>query len=260
MSVSTLYIDRKSLLHNWHPLTNLLLALLGLASASLLSSLETVAALFLFIHIPLAVIARIFLPFLKSIFFIIWPFVLSLSIIQGFFSPGEKVLFSFASFSFTQEGLLAGLSIALRILVALSAMILLMMSTRPDRLMLALREKGLPNAIAYIVLTALQIFPRFQDRARVILDAQQARGLELDVPFIRRLPLLIPVISPLILSSIIDVEERAMALESRAFNYPGPKTQLTQLFDSPSQKIFRSLLLVIIFVLFGARFIGWLPQ
>ena len=139
-------------------------------------------------------------------------------------------------------------------------MILLMMSTRPDRLMLALREKGLPNAIAYIVLTALQIFPRFQDRAKEILDAQQARGLDLKVPFFRRLTLLIPVISPLILSSIIDVEERAMALESRAFNYSGPKSHLTPLIDSFPQKLFRSLLLVSMFYLLFARIIGLIAQ
>lgn len=260
MSQSSLFLERPSWLHRWHPLTKLLLALLGLVIASLLPKIEWLAAYFLLIQIPLAAMGRFLAPFIKSILIVIGPFFLSLAIIQGFFSPGEEVLFSLASFTFTQEGLLTGLSIAMRILVALSATILLMMTTRPDKLMLALREKGLPNAIAYIALTALQIFPRFQDRAKVILDAQQARGLELNVPILRRLTLLIPMISPLILGSIINVEERAMALESRAFNYPGPKTQLTPLLDSPSQKIFRSLLLVIIFVLLGARIIGWFPQ
>jgi energy-coupling factor transporter transmembrane protein EcfT len=135
-----------------------------------------------------------------------------------------------------------------------------MMSTRPDRLMLALREKGLPNAIAYIVLTALQIFPRFQDRANVILDAQQARGLELQVPIFRRLPLLVPMISPLLLSSIVDVEERAMALESRAFNFPGKKSQLLLLQDSAAQKVLRFSLLVAILALIITRIFGLFPQ
>ena len=233
---------------------------MGLVIAVLIPKIEWVAAYFVFMQIPLAALGRILSPFFKFIFIVIWPFILSLAIIQGFFAPGVKILFSFASFSFTQEGLLAGLSIALRILVALSATILLMMSTRPDKLMLALREKGLPNAIAYIVLTALQIFPRFQDRAKVIIDAQQARGLELEVPFFRRITLLIPMISPLILGSIIDVEERAMALESRAFNYPGSKTHLTQLHDSQPQRIFRSLLLVTMFILLAARIVSWWPQ
>jgi energy-coupling factor transport system permease protein len=253
MRASSLFLDRQSPLHRWHPLTNLLIALLGLVIASMLTSLEWVAAYFVLVQISLSVSGQIFAPFIKSIFFVIWPFILSLAIIQGFFSPGEEILFTLSSFTFTQEGLFAGLSFALRILVALSAMILLIMTVRPDRLMQALREIGLPKSIAYIVLTALQIFPRFQDRANVILDAQQARGLEMQVNWICRIPLLVPMISPLLLSSIVDVEERAMALESRAFNYPGQRSQLSQLLDSQSQKLFRALLLLAVAALLLSR-------
>lgn len=259
MRASSLFLERQSPLHRWHPLTNLLLALLGLAVAAVIPNVEWVAAYFIFVQMPLAILGSLLRSFAKATFMVIWPFILSLAIIQGFFSPGKHILFSLAAFSFTSEGLLAGLSIALRILVALSATILLMMSTRPDKLMLALREKGMPNAIAYIVLTSLQIFPRFIDRANIILDAQQARGLELEVPLYRRLPLLLPMISPLLLSSIVDVEERAMALESRAFNFPGPKSQLDQLHDSLSQRLFRTLLLVVMPALLLARILGVYP-
>jgi energy-coupling factor transport system permease protein len=119
-----------------------------------------------------------------------------------------------------------------------------MLTTRPDKLMLALRQKGLPESLAYIVLTALQIFPRFQDRARVILESQQARGLEIEVNFLRRLRLLVPMVAPLILGSIVDVEERAMALEARAFNHPGAKTSWLELEDDARQRLLRAALLL----------------
>jgi energy-coupling factor transport system permease protein len=64
------------------------------------------------------------------------------------------------------------------------------------------------------------------------------------VNFVRRLRLLLPLVGPLILGSIVDVEERAMALEARAFSHPAPKTSLLTLQDSRGQAAVRVLLLL----------------
>ena len=37
---------------------------------------------------------------------------------------------------------------------------------------------------------------------------------------------------PLILSSLVDVEERALAIEARAFNHPGLKTSLAEIAEA----------------------------
>lgn len=253
-----MFLDRQSIVHRWHPLTKAALALLGLVAAAALPDAGWALLYFTLIQVPLAAMARILGPFLRSAGLVIWPFALSLALIQGFFTPGTTDLFSLGNFTFTLEGLQAGLSVAARLLLALGATLQLMLSTRPDRLMLALRELGLPNAIAYIVLTALQIFPRFQERASVILDAQQARGLELQVNIFRRLPLLVPMVSPLILGSIVEVEERAMALETRAFNHPGERSQLESLEDSSVQRVSRWVLLALCVGLITTRLMGWL--
>jgi energy-coupling factor transport system permease protein len=129
-------------------------------------------------------------------------------------------------------------------LLALSGTLLLMLTTRPDHLMEALSQRGLPRWLSYVVLTALQIFPSFQQRASVILEAQQARGLNLKGSLFRRMRLLVPLIVPLILSSIVDVEERAMALEARAFSRAGAKTSLLVLDDSFGQRLLRWLLVL----------------
>jgi len=250
---SSLFIERPSPVHAWHPLTKSSLALLGLVFAAALTDVTWLLIYFALFQLPLAAYAQIFSNFIRATFLVIWPFTISLAIIQGFFSPGERILFSMGTFNFTLEGLHAGLAVVARLLVALGATLQLMLTTRPDRLMLAFRELGLPNAIAYIVLTALQIIPRFLDRANVILDAQQARGLELQVNLLRRLPLLVPIVSPLILGSIVEVEERAIALETRAFNHPGPRTQLENLSDSTSQKFLRWAILALCLTLIAFR-------
>jgi len=51
----------------------------------------------------------------------------------------------------------------------------------------------------------------------------------------------------------VDVEERAMALESRAYTAPGPKTSLRELVDTTGQRIARWLMLLGIAALIVGR-------
>jgi len=252
MRGGSIYIERTSGLHRLHPLTKVALTALCFASAAALPSLAWLLALFVGLLLPLAIWGRLTAAFLKSCLLVVGPFVISLTIIQGFFSGGETVLFRLGRFAFTQEGLLAGLTFAARLLVALGGTLLLMQSTPQAQLMQALTERGFPPRLAYVVLTAIQIFPSFQDRAQVIIDAQQARGLELQSGLLSRVRLLLPMVGPLILGSVMDVSERAMALEARAFSSPAPKTSLHSLADSASQRILRWLL-----VLAAAALLAW---
>jgi energy-coupling factor transport system permease protein len=254
MQHGTLYIEGRDGLYQFHPLSKLALVSFFLVAAATSPNLFYLLAVFLLLLLPLAAISGLLRPFLKTSLVIIIPFLISLAIIQGFFTAGHTVLLQLGRFTFTLEGLLAGGTAAARILVALGGALLLMLCTRPDYLMLALTQRGLPNSLAYIVLTSIQIFPRFQDRARVIQEAQQARGLELQVNLVKRLQLLAPLIGPLVLGSIVDVEERAMALEARAFSRPGPRTSLLTLHDSFTQRVLRTLLLLAMLALVAWRF------
>ncbi len=121
---------------------------------------------------------------------------------------------------------------------------MLSLATRPDRLMIALSQRGLPGSLTYIVLSTLQIVPRFQTRAQTILDAQRSRGLETGGNLLQRSKALLPLVVPLVLGSFIDIEERAIALEARGFSRQGKKTSFVQLEDSRSQRAIRLLVLL----------------
>ena len=56
--------------------------------------------------------------------------------------------------------------------------------------------------------------------------AQRARGLDTEGSIWRRVRGLVPIVAPVILGSIAEVEERTMALEARAFTRPGRRTLL----------------------------------
>lgn len=124
--------------------------------------------------------------------------------------------------------------------------------------MLALIEKGVPHSISYVVLTALQVVPRFQAKANTILDAQRSRGLETEGNLLVRFRALLPLIQPLLLGSIVDIEERAIALEVRAFGRSGPKTSLLVLHDTALQRVVRVLLILASLAVVAWRVYLWL--
>lgn len=248
---------RPSGLHELHPLTKLTLMLLVIIAGAALPTPLLVLAVFPVVLVPLAAMARRLGTFLRTCLQIMWPFVVSLVLIQGFFTPGPTVLLQIGPLRFTLEGLRVALLFSARLLVGLGAATLLMLVTRPDALMRGLVQRGLPNQIAYIIAAALQIVPTFQARARTILDAQRSRGLETEGAITVRLRALAPLVGPLILSSLMQIEERAIALEARAFSRPGRRTSLVTLGDSRLQALARWLMLLLCVALIAARLTVW---
>ena len=244
-------------LHALHPLTKLTLMLLALVAAAAMPTTLAVLAVFLGLLLPLAAWGRCLGAFLRTCLRVMTPFFISLVLIQGFFTPGPTALLRLGPFRYTLEGLLVALLFSSRLLVGLGAATLLMMVTRPDALMRALVARGLPNQIAYIVVTALQIVPTFQARAHSILDAQRSRGLETEGRLIVRLRAFAPLVGPLILSSLMEIEERAIALEARAFNRAGRRTSLISLRDTRGQALLRRVLLLAGLALVAARLMLW---
>jgi len=240
----SLFFPGETGLHSLHPLTKAAITGFSLIVAAVMPLYWMVAIYFALVLLPLALWGRIGKRFLATCAKVIWPFMLSLFPIQGFFAPGHTVLFEIGQFTYTIEGMLLAMDYTVRILVGISAALLLMFVTRPDHLMQALVERGVPHQLGYIVVTTLQIIPRFQAKAQMILNAQRSRGLETEGSLTHRLRMLLPLVGPLILGSIIDIDERAVALEARAFNFASVKTHLYSLHDSRMQVRLRRIALL----------------
>jgi energy-coupling factor transport system permease protein len=168
------------------------------------------------------------------------PITISLILVQGFFFPqAEDVLFTIGPLAFKSEGLYFGAVIITRLALILMATLILVRTTVPADLALALTQIGIPREIAYIILSAMQLVPRMRAKAESITNAQRARGLATEGNVVVRIRALFPLIAPLITSALQETEERALALEVRAFRAPGPKTSWRQLQDSTAQRVAR---------------------
>jgi energy-coupling factor transport system permease protein len=254
----SLFIPRVSGMHRLHPLTKLALAGLGLVLGLFLPGIWLTYAAFVALILPLAMWGKVLQPFINAVLKTVLPFAVSLVLVQGLFWPGGTPVLEVGPLSFKEEGLFFAARGTGRILMVVSSFLLLTFTTRADELMLTLSQNGVPNSIAYIMLTTLQIVPRFQAKANTILDAQRSRGLETEGSLMTRARALLPLVQPLLLGSIVDIEERTIALEVRAFGRPGPKTTLLVLHDTRLQWFARRLIIFTALAVIGWRFYLWL--
>ena len=113
--------------------------------------------------------------------------------------------------------------------------------------------------MAFVAIASVQTVPAMVERASQITAAQRARGLDTEGSVWKRIRGVVPIVGPVILGSIAEVEERTMALEARGFGRPGRRTLLWWPPDSRPQAVARWALLVALVVLIVARLAGWLP-
>ena len=82
----------------------------------------------------------------------------------------------------------------------------------------AFKRIGLKGGAGYLVLATLNVIPQMQRRIAIIQEAQNARGLETSGSLIQRFKAFIPLIGPVIMGSLVDVQERGMTIEARGFS------------------------------------------
>jgi energy-coupling factor transport system permease protein len=136
-------------------------------------------------------------------------------------------------------GLAGALAALLRLLGATLPPTVLFASTEVDDLLGELEARGLGRRATLVIGTALAAVPRTQARAVEVIEAQRARGLDTEGSWWRRLRGVQPLVAPLVIGSLTEVEERALALEARAFGAPGRRTLLRRLPDSRAQRAAR---------------------
>ena len=187
------------------------------------------------------------------------PIAVSAFLVNLFFFPGaEDVLLRIGPIAATAEGLAFALEILVRILAISGAVTLFYLTTRPGDLTVDLERRGVSSRIAFVANASVQTVPAMVERAGQITAAQRARGLDTEGNVWRRIQGVVPIVGPVILGSIAEVEERTMALEARGFTRPGRRTLLWAPPDSVTQAILRWAMVASLVLLVAARITGWL--
>ncbi|MDH5448292.1 MAG: energy-coupling factor transporter transmembrane protein EcfT [Candidatus Bathyarchaeota archaeon] len=118
-------------------------------------------------------------------------------------------------------------AMTLRFVVLVESFSVFFLTTSPDHLGLALEQSHVPYEFCFAFTTAVRFVPVLADEAQTIMDAQKARGLELEKGnFLKRIRNYIPILIPLIISAIRRSLELAEAMESRAWGAIEKRTNL----------------------------------
>lgn len=119
------------------------------------------------------------------------------------------------------------IAMTLRFIVLIESFSMFFLTTSPDHLGLALEQSHVPYEFCFAFTTAVRFVPVLAEEAQTIMDAQKARGLELERGnFIKKVRNYIPILIPLIVSAIRRSLELAEAMESRAWGATEKRTNL----------------------------------
>jgi len=119
------------------------------------------------------------------------------------------------------------LALAVRFLVFVASFSIFTLTTSPDDLSLALEQMGVPYSLCFMFRAALRFTPVMAREARITMDAQRARGLELDKGgLLARAKRYIPILVPLVVNAIKRAWAMAEAMETRAWGASEKRTSL----------------------------------
>jgi energy-coupling factor transport system permease protein len=246
------FVPAKSFLHSLNPLTKLTLAFATIALAFF--TFPWMAPVLILPVFLMGFIGRVQKQYLNVIAKLILPTVVFMFVMQSLFLPdGPTIIFSFWIFDVSLETVRAAFLTVSRIFVMISSFTVLLLTTHPSELMSDLTRRGLPPQFAYVILSTLQILPQMQAKAQTIIAAQRSRGLDTEGSFRKRVGSLVPLVGPLVFGSLVEVEERAIAIEARGFTSPRPKTSLREIQDTKLDQSLRWLLSALVVIVIGLR-------
>ncbi len=128
------------------------------------------------------------------------------------------ILFQAAGIPFYEGGIAFGIHTGARLLLMTSALLLLFGSTPLSGITTFLHQMGVPAQIVMTVHLTVHFVASIPSRIERIYSAQEARGAPVRAHVVSRILSLGAILSPLILSSIVESIERGKALELRGYN------------------------------------------
>ncbi len=145
-------------------------------------------------------------------------FIFLINLASSFFTSG---------YTLTASSVEKSAAMTLRFVVLVESFSVFFLTTSPDHLGLALEQTRVPYEFAFAFTTAVRFVPVLAEEAQTIMDAQKARGLELEKGgILKRIRNYVPVLIPLIVSAIRRSLELAEAMESRAWGATKKRTNL----------------------------------
>jgi energy-coupling factor transport system permease protein len=143
----------------------------------------------------------------------------------------EAVPFIGGAGSLKRDGLVLGLTIGCRLVTLVCIMPMLTMTTPAHQLAMGFTGLGMHYRAAYIITSALNLIPSFEDEARAIMEARKLRGMRAfeDGGLLDKLKEYPALALPLIVNAMRRAQIMGIAMDARAFGAYRQKTWLEKI-------------------------------
>lgn len=248
-----------SLVHRFDPRLKLVLTILYIVLLFAASNPLGLALSLIFLAVMYAVAKIPFKLILKSLK-PIFPIIVFTAVLNLFFVSGEgDPVFKLGFLTVYAEGIRYAVLMAVRVMALIAGTSLLTYTTSPivltdaiEQLLKPLGRLRFPvHELAMMMSIALRFIPTLIEETDKIMNAQKARGAQLDNgKMTERIKALVPVLVPLFISAFRRADELAMAMECRCYHGGEGRTRLKQLHMHRSD-ILIAVVAVLVFVAIG---------
>jgi len=242
-TTTTLFINNDSWLQRLHPFTKLCYVLFTGVTVYAGPVGWTYDGLLLLVNVAVALSGGVLMGTWRAFWRILLPLLLFMIPIHAFLYPdNQTVLLHCYGLTIYREGLLYALNTLLQLAAVLAPSLLFVFTTHPADLITAISHSAQSPTLAYVLGSPLLMMSAMRERVATIQAAQRARGLKTGGTVIHRFFSLAPLVVPLVVGALVEIEQRAIALEVRGFKAATPKTSLRKLADPTWQRVSRWLM------------------
>ncbi len=169
-----------------------------------------------------------------------------------FFTTGPTEVFRWWRIRVCLEPLLYGAAMGMRTAIFLIVGIIFLSTTRIEEFTASLIKLRVPYPMAFAVSTAFRLLPTLVGAGSVIIQAQTARGLDLESgSVVAKMRKFVPLLVPILIYAVRSVNLQAMALESKHF---GGREKRTSYLELKARPVDYLVILLLILVCGGALY------
>jgi len=179
--------------------------------------------------------------------------IIVMTLINGLLMKGGAQWALPFGLSLSGDGIEFGLRTGMRLLAIAASLLLFFGSTTIPQIAQFLQSVGWPVQIVMTLLLTLHFVETLPDRVAMIFTAQEARGAPVRANAFARAKTFLLILSPLLLSAIVESIDRSMALELRGF-HGGSRLS----FSSDELKPGRMSVMSMLFLILSALCILWI--
>ena len=234
------YFKANSFVHKLDPRAKILLLIAIIALSFIANNFVSLGLAALLVILVVLFSGIPFSMYLKNLKVVV-PIIIFTAILNLFYGdPNTPLLFEYYKITIYLGGILRATFMAVRVVLLIIISAVLTYTTTPndltdaiERLLKPLKFIGLGTAVhtmSMMMTIALRFIPTLIEETNKIMNAQKARGADIESGgLIRKVKALLPIIIPLLISSVRRAYELAEAMECRCYNGGKGRVRMKQL-------------------------------